>query len=108
MSLHPTPSSMPMSSPIKPKRVRERSIKEVIRAVAVWRRLYNGVMRPGNILIRYTLDDSARKVGMSKKTLDDYLHLLRLGQKHNFPFKARPEDKVGALRKYIRKAKLTE
>ena len=101
-------TSLPIPSTVKPKRVRERSIQEAIKAVAIWRRLYNGIMRAGDVLIRYTLDDAARKVGMSKKTLDDYLHLLRLGRKYEFPFKVRQDDKVGVLRKYITKAKLQE
>ena len=56
------------------KRVKERTIKEVIRKVCVWRRLYNGILRSDGTLIRYTLENAARKTQMSKKSLDDYLH----------------------------------
>ena len=57
--------------------------------------MYNGVMKPGSILVRYTLEDAARKVGISKKTLDDYLHLIRLGRKFEFAFKELSAEKVG-------------
>ena len=84
------------SDAIRPKRVRERSIVEIIKAVAIWRRLYSGVLRNnGEVMIRYTLEDAAKKVGMSKKTLDDYLYLLRMGRKYGFPFKARWNDMTG-------------
>ena len=70
--------------------------QEIVKAVAIWRRLYSGIIRNGgDVMIRYSLDDAARKIGMSKKTLDDYLHLLRLGRKYNFPFAARQNDKTG-------------
>lgn len=85
----------------RPKRVRERDISEIVKAVAMWRRLYSGIMKEGGVLVRYTLEDAAKKVGMSKKTLDDYLHLIRLGLKFKFAFKDRQNEKVGQLRKFI-------
>lgn len=48
----------------------------------MWRRYFNGVpstapsdgsQGSSGILIRYSLEESARKVGLSKKSLDDYL-----------------------------------
>lgn len=56
----------------KGKRTKERSIEEIIQKVSLWRRLYNGVLRDGN-LVRYSLEDAATKVNVSKKSLDDYL-----------------------------------
>ena len=84
------------------KRVKERTIKEVIRKVCVWRRLYNGILRPDGTLIRYTLENAARKTQMSKKSLDDYLHQIRLGTKYKFDFKNRQDEKFGILRNFIR------
>ena len=84
------------------KRVKERTIKEVIHKVCVWRRLYNGILRPDGILIRYTLENAARKTQMSKKSLDDYLHQIRLGTKYKFDFKNRQDEKFGILRNFIR------
>ena len=69
----------------KQKRTKERSIEDIIQKVSLWRRLYNGVLRNGK-LIRYTLEDAASKVNVSKKSLDDYLMQLRFGKKYNFNF----------------------
>ena len=100
-------SQEPQQATPKAKRIRERTIQDVIKSVALWRRLYNGVMKnDGNTLIRYTLDDAAKKIGISKKTLDDYLHLLRLGKQTKFDFKASSNLKVGALRKHIKIQKM--
>ena len=60
----------------KPRRtrVKERSILDVVRKVNIWRRLYSGVIRKSDgALVRYSLVDAAKKVGISKKSLDDYL-----------------------------------
>ena len=64
------------ASMTKPRRtrVKERSILDVVRKVNIWRRLYNGVIRKSDgALVRYSLVDAAKKVGISKKSLDDYL-----------------------------------
>ena len=95
----------------KAKRIRERRIAEVVQAVTVWRRLYRGVKTShgdADSLVRYSLTDAAHKVGISRKTLDDYLHLLAMGRKFGFPFTARSNDKVGQLRAFVSKAKATE
>ena len=39
----------------------------------MWRRLYNGVTGKEGQLVWYSLEDAAKKVGISKKSLDDYL-----------------------------------
>jgi len=67
------------------KRTKERSIEEIIQKVSLWRKLYNGVLRDGN-LVRYSLEDAASKVNVSKKSLDDYLLQLRFGKKYGFNF----------------------
>ena len=70
----------------------------------MWRRLYNGVLRDGN-LVRYSLEDAATKVNVSKKSLDDYLLQLRFGKKYNFDFQKHKNDKVGTLRAFVKKMK---
>jgi hypothetical protein len=67
------------------KRTKERTIEEIIEKVSLWRKLYNGVIRDGN-LVRYSLEDAASKVGVSKKSLDDYLLQMRFGKKYGFDF----------------------
>ena len=72
--------------------------------MSLWRRLYNGVLRDGN-LVRYSLEDAATKVNVSKKSLDDYLLQLRFGKKYNFDFQKHKNDKVGTLRAFVKKMK---
>ena len=86
------------------KRTKERSISDIIEKVSLWRKLYNGVTRDGN-LVRYSLEDAASKVGVSKKSLDDYLLQLRFGKKYGFDFQKHRSDKVGVLRSYVKSQK---
>ena len=74
------------------KRTKERSISDIIEKVSLWRKLYNGVYRDGN-LVRYSLEDAAAKVGVSKKSLDDYLLQLRFGKKYGFDFQKNKNEK---------------
>ena len=86
------------------KRTKERSISDIIEEVSLWRKLYNGVYRDGN-LVRYSLEDAAAKVGVSKKSLDDYLLQLRFGKKYGFDFQKNKNEKVGVLRSYVKQQK---
>jgi hypothetical protein len=55
------------------QRNKERSIGFIIEKVAQWRKLYNGFYNERQELKRMSLEDAAAKVGVSKKSLDDYL-----------------------------------
>jgi len=67
--------------------------------------LYNGVTDHEGNLLRYSLEDAASEVGVSKKSLDDYLLQLRFGKKFGFDFQLHKDDKVGILRSYVKKEK---
>lgn len=56
-------------------------------------------------MLRYSLEDAAQKVGVSKKSLDDYLLQLRFGKKFGFDFQKHKDDKVGVLRTFVKKEK---
>ena len=89
------------------KRTKERTITEIIEKVSTWRKLYNGVMIPnkdtGEVqLQRWSLEDAAAKVKVSKKSLDDYLLQLRFGKKFGFDFEQHRESKVGVLRSFVK------
>ena len=56
--------------------------------------------------MRYSLEDAAQKVNVSKKSLDDYLLQLRFGRKYGFNFSQHRDDKVGVLRHFVKKKKL--
>lgn len=74
----------------------------------MWRKLYNGVMIPTEQegqepkLQRWSLEEAAKEVGVSKKSLDDYLLQLRFGKKFNFDFEKNKLEKVGTLRHFVK------
>lgn len=51
---------------------------------------------------RLNLQDAARIVGISKKSLDDYYCQLRLGELYNFDFVGNLNEKMGVLRTYVK------
>lgn len=86
------------------RRTKERKIGDVIKKVSQWRQLYNGTEVEGE-LIKKSLEDAAKEVGISKKSLDDYLLQLRNGRKYGFNFNEHKDDKIGILRAFNRKHK---
>lgn len=51
---------------------------------------------------RLNLQDAAKLVGISKKSLDDYYCQLRLGEFYNFDFANKLNEKMGVLRSYVK------
>ena len=89
----------------KSKRAKERKIGEIIKKVYMWRKLYIGYINENGKLIKLSLEDSADKIGISKKSLDDYLIQLRIGKMFGFNFNEHKNDKVGILRAFVKKKK---
>ena len=48
------------------------------------------------------MEEAALKVGVSKKSLDDYLAQLHKGIDFNYDFNLYKDKKVGHLRKYVK------
>lgn len=84
------------------KRTKERKIGFIIEKVNAWRKLYNGFYDENKNFIKYSLEDAANIIGISKKSLDDYLLQLRLGRKFGFDFNENRHAKVGVLRTYVK------
>ena len=55
-----------------------------------------------------SLEEAATKVKISKKSLDDYLMQLRSAKKFNFDFETNKNQKVGVIRKFVKKMKEEE
>lgn len=91
-----------------PNRTKERKIGFVIDKVRKWRKLYQGYKSQKGEYVKLTLEQAASKVGVSKKSLDDYYLQLRYGNKYGFNFQEHREDKIGLLRKYVKKCKRLE
>ncbi len=51
---------------------------------------------------RLNLQDAAKMIGISKKSLDDYYCQLRLGELYNFNFYDNMNEKIGFLRTYVK------
>ena len=51
---------------------------------------------------RLNLQDAAKLVGISKKSLDDYYCQLRLGELYHFDYVSNFNEKMGVLRTYVK------
>ena len=87
------------------RRTKERKIGYIIEKVSKWRKLYNGIQNTIGDLEKFTLEEASSKVGISKKSLDDYLLQLRFGKRFGFNFQEHKDDKVGVLRAFVKKFK---
>lgn len=87
----------------KEKRTKERKIGFIIEKVNAWRKLYNGFYDDKGVHVRYSLDQAAKMINISKKSLDDYLLQLRLGRKYGFDFNKNKNERVGKLRMFVKK-----
>ena len=74
------------------RRTKERKIGEVIQKVQKWRHLYYQNCE--------SLEEAAKKVGISKKSLDDYFLQLKNGKLNGFNFNEHKNDKIGILRSF--------
>ena len=71
----------------------------------MWRKLYFGYVNESGQEIKLSLEEAAEKIGISKKSLDDYLIQLRIGKMFGFNFTEHKNDKVGILRAFVKKNK---
>lgn len=76
-------SSSVMSNDSRKERNKERTIREVIESVKRWRELHT---TPSKDKGRVSLQEAAKIIGISKKSLDDYYYQLRLGEQYGFDF----------------------
>ena len=84
---------------------RIETIKEMVKVVNDWRKLYQGTIIKEKKVVKYSLVDAAKMVGLRKKTLDDYLQQLRMGKRYGFNFNKHKEEKMRVLRNYIKEHK---
>jgi len=82
---------------------RERKIGYIIEKVYAWRKLFNGYHDENGNYIKYSLDEASERVGVPKKSLDDYLTQMRLGRKHGFDFNKNKDKVIAVLRDFVKK-----
>ena len=88
------------------QRTKDRKICYIIEKVALWRNLYNGTVLVQGDRNKLTLEEASMHIGISKKSLDDYLLQLRFGRRHGFNFQTHNTERVGLLRSYVKRTKL--
>ncbi len=99
---HRVPHKPAADEPQKRRRTKERKIGQIIEQVSEWRRYYNGYTDYHGKFVKLPLEEAALKVGIPKKSLDDYFLQLRLGKKYGFNFNEHKEENVGVLRAFIK------
>eukprot|EP00826_Nyctotherus_ovalis_P053389 TRINITY_DN6932_c0_g4_i3.p1 TRINITY_DN6932_c0_g4~~TRINITY_DN6932_c0_g4_i3.p1 ORF type:complete len:154 (+),score=30.29 TRINITY_DN6932_c0_g4_i3:321-782(+) len=83
----------------KGKRSKERNIGEVVKKVTEWKKLYTHGINGSK---SHTLKEAANIVKVPRKTLSDYLLLLKKGKKYGFDFNMYSEAKIGLLRLFVK------
>lgn len=86
---------------------KERIIGHVLERVTKWRDIvreskHKRETDPDCPEERQTLEEAAIAVGVAKKSLDDYLLMIRFGKKFGFNFEAHRDERVGVLRSYVK------
>ena len=67
---------------------------------------FSGIFDENGNKIKLSLKESAEKIGINKKTLDDYLIQIRIGKKFGFDFNKHQNEKIGILRNFIKKKRI--
>lgn len=89
-------------------RSRERTVGEAISLVKKWRSLHLNCTKPNNNTKKVNLQEAAKMLGVSKKSLDDYYCQLRLAELYQFDFGQHLNEKMGVLRSFVKERKLEE
>ena len=84
------------------KRSKEKRIGYIVKKVFEWKGLRKLSEQ------KMSLQDAAKNVGLSKKTLDEYFNQIKEGKKYGFDFNKYKRDKVNVLRGFVKKKKALE
>jgi len=83
-------------SKAKTKEKISKKIRRVIEKVNEWRRLSRNLY-----MGKDSKEEASKRIGIKKKSLDDYLMYLRLGIVMSYDFAGNLDNKFGHLKKYI-------
>lgn len=89
----------------KPKKTKKRKIGQIIDKLKIWRSYYNGYVNYYGKLVKLSLYEAASRVGIPKKSLDDYLLQIKLGKSYGFNYNKHKDDNIGVLRAFIKEAR---
>ena len=79
---------------------RTRKIGEIVKNVYAQRMLFNGYYNEEGTKVKYDLENASQKIGIAKKTLDDYLKQIREAREHGFDFNKYKDEPIAYLRKF--------
>eukprot|EP00330_Aristerostoma_sp_ATCC50986_P002542 CAMPEP_0114576128 /NCGR_PEP_ID=MMETSP0125-20121206/914_1 /TAXON_ID=485358 ORGANISM="Aristerostoma sp., Strain ATCC 50986" /NCGR_SAMPLE_ID=MMETSP0125 /ASSEMBLY_ACC=CAM_ASM_000245 /LENGTH=259 /DNA_ID=CAMNT_0001764381 /DNA_START=372 /DNA_END=1151 /DNA_ORIENTATION=+ len=86
---------------------RPKLLSEVMKTVMKWRQIRNkGKLTKDNKKVKVSFNEAAEMLGLSLKSLNDYLRVIKLGEKFNFDFEKNMNKKFGVLRKFVSDKKL--
>ena len=84
---------------------RTRKIGEVVKIVYSQRKFFNGYYNDNGEKTKYNLEEASKKVGIKRKTLDDYLKQLRKARLLGFDFNKNKDKSISFLRDFNEKHK---
>ena len=84
---------------------RDKQIGEIIKKVSLWRLFYLGFNSFDGEYVKEPLDSAASRVGIAKKTLDDYLLQIRIAREIGFDFNSKKNNGIGELRNFVKDRK---
>lgn len=84
---------------------RTRKIGEVVKIVYSQRKFFNGYYNDNGEKTKYNLEEASKKVGIKRKTLDDYLKQLRKARLLGFDFNKNKDESISFLRDFNEKHK---
>ena len=70
--------------------------------------LFNGYYNDEGEKVKCDLENASQKIGIPKKTLDDYLKQIREARKHGFDFNKNKDKSIADLRKFNKNNKNKE
>ena len=79
---------------------RTRKIGEIVKNVYAQRMLFNGFYNDEGVKEKYDLQAASDKIGIPKKTLDDYLKQIRTAREFGFNFNKNKNEPISVLRKF--------
>ena len=85
---------------------RTRKIGEVVKIVYSQRKFFNGYYNDNGEKTKYNLEEASKKVGIKRKTLDDYLKQLRKARLLGFDFNKNKDESISFLRDFNKNKKL--
>lgn len=84
------------------KRAKERNIRNIIKKLYLWKRIYHGLCDKNGRKVRLTWKEAAELTKISHKSLDDYYNQIKYAKYLGFDFSKHKNEKIGVLRGFVK------